>query len=75
MKIKNSRLYKLLAYLTNNSGRLEDEVVFDIVGFLVGLIALIFGIVILLIKKQPEWIAFLVLEAVWAFDTLRHNRN
>lgn len=70
MKIK-----KFLLYLTNNEPISRHEEQFDIAFFIINSIALIFGIYMLIVRDSPEWIAFLVIEYVWAFDNMRHNRT
>jgi len=71
MKIKKTKIYKWLLFMTNNEKVSKFEIEFDIFGFVVGGITLFVGIAILLIKNSPEWIAFLVLESIWAYDGLR----
>ena len=62
-------------YITNNENKPRHEAEFDVVFFIVNTVTLIGGIILLLIKKLPEWIPFLIIEYCWAMDNLRHNRE
>jgi hypothetical protein len=68
-------IYKILKYLTNNEKHSRHEVQFDIAFFIIITISLIGGIILLINKYTEEWIAFLVIEYVWALDGMRHNRS
>jgi len=68
------KIYYFLKYLTNNLRNSKHETEWDIVFFIIILMSLICGIVWLLIKHMGEWIPFLLIEAVWCCDNLRHNR-
>jgi hypothetical protein len=67
-------VWKFLQYITNNEEKSRHEEIFDMFFWVIETIALILGIVILLIRNNPEWIAFIVIEYCWAMDNLRHNR-
>ena len=69
------KLWNWLLYLTNNEKKSRHEEIFDIIFFLVNTIALIFGVAIFIIYKEPQWIPVLVIEYAWAFDNMRNNRN
>lgn len=69
-----TKIYNLLIYLTNNEKTSRHEKEFDILGFLGVMIFLIAGIILLLVRQQPEWIPFLGIETIWAIDNIRHNR-
>lgn len=74
-KIKDI-IYELLLFLTNNkdSNSVKDEIRFDIGFFIVNTIFLITGGILLAMKKEIEWLPFLVIEYTWALDNMRHNR-
>lgn len=63
-----------LMYITNNENESRHEVEFDIVFFIVNTIASIVGSYLFIIYGEPQWIAVLVIEYTWAFDSMRHNR-
>ena len=67
-------MWRFLRYITNNEATSRHEETFDGIFWLVETLALILGIWILLAKRIPEWIPFLVIEYCWAMDNLRHNR-
>lgn len=74
-----NKFYSFLLWITNNEAlsKAEEkaiEIKFDIIFVILGFITLISGIYILVIQNTPEWIAFLVLEAIWCLDNIRHNR-
>jgi hypothetical protein len=66
---------KWLLYITNNEETSRHEEIFDMAFFIVNTIALIFGIALFVIYKDPQWIPVVVIEYTWAFDNLRNNRN
>jgi hypothetical protein len=70
MKIKN-----WLLYITNNEEVSRHEVEFDIAFFVINTIASIFGVYLFIKYNEPQWIAVLVIEYMWAFDNMRHNRS
>jgi len=61
-------------YITNNEKVSRHEEFFDVLFFIVNTVALVFGIIILTIHDEPQWIPFLVIEYAWALDNMRHNR-
>lgn len=65
---------KFLYYITNNEPVSRHEELFDIGFFVINTLALIFGAAYLIHVGDWEWIAFLVIEYMWAMDTMRHNR-
>jgi len=67
-------MWKVLQYITNNEAQSRHEEIFDAVFWVVNTVALIIGIVLLIRRREPEWIAFLVIEYCWAMDNMRHNR-
>jgi hypothetical protein len=67
-------VWKFLQYITNNEAQSRHEEIFDMIFWVIETVALILGIVILLVRNNPEWIAFIVIEYCWAMDNLRHNR-
>ena len=68
-------IYNWLLWATNNDStpRLERE--FDIAFFIINTLVLILGVGVLIYIKEYAWIAFLVIEYVWAWDSMRHNRE
>ena len=69
------KLWKWLLYLTNNEEVSRHEEIFDIIFFIVNTLALIFGIAMFILYKEPQWIPVVVIEYAWAFDNMRNNRN
>ena len=69
MKFKNWFLY-----VTNNEKVSRHEEEFDIAFFIINTAALIIGTAVLFYYHEPHWIAFLVIEYIWALDNMRHNR-
>ena len=67
-------IWKVLLYLTNNEEKSRHEEFFDALFLTVNTVALVLGIFVLIKYHEPQWIAFLVIEYLWAFDNLRHNR-
>jgi hypothetical protein len=65
---------KFLLYITNNEKESRHEELFDIVFFIVTTLALVIGIIVLISVNEPQWIAFLIIEYIWALDNIRHNR-
>ena len=68
-------VYSWLLWATNNdsAARLERE--FDIAFFIVNTLALLLGSGFLVYIQEYAWIAFLVIEYIWAWDNMRHNRE
>ena len=66
---------RFLRYITNNEPQSRHEEIFDAGFFIVETLALIFGVTILIAKHEAEWIPFLTIEYLWAWDNLRHNRE
>ena len=62
-------------YITNNEKESRHEEIFDIVFFVVNTVAGIFGIIMFIIYNELQWIPILVIEYMWAFDNMRHNRS
>ena len=69
------KLWNWLLYLTNNEKESRHEELFDVIFFIVNTIALIFGITMFILYKEPQWIPVVVIEYAWAFDNMRNNRN
>jgi hypothetical protein len=69
-----TKLYHFLRYLTNNLKQSKHETEWDIMFFLIIVVSLLCGIGLLIAKQMQEWIPFLLVEAVWCCDNLRHNR-
>ena len=69
------KIWKWLLYLTNNEQQSRHEQVFDIVFLIINTLALVFGVIMFIIRGSPEWIPILVIEYTWAFDNMRNNRN
>lgn len=67
-------LRKWLLYLTNNEDKSRHEERFDIAFFVINTSALIFGISMFIVHKEPQWIPVLIIEYTWALDNMRHNR-
>jgi len=67
-------LKKWLLYLTNNEEESRHEEIFDIAFFIINNLALIFGVTMFIIYKEPQWIPVVVIEYTWAFDNMRNNR-
>jgi hypothetical protein len=42
--------------------------------FVITTLALLIGIIVLIGVNEPQWIAFLIIEYIWALDNIRHNR-
>ncbi len=63
-----------LLYLTNNEKVSRHETQFDVGFLIVNTTALVVGAIFFLAYSEPQWIAFLVIEYTWAFDSMRHNR-
>ena len=68
------RTKQWLLYLTNNEETSRHEEEFDIAFFIINTIAGIVGVFLLWWLHEPQWIPFLVIEYMWAFDNMRHNR-
>ena len=67
---------RFLYYITNNLEQSKHEEMFDIVFFVINTLALIFGCMLLVKYDEPHWIPFLVIEYIWALDTMRQiGRN
>ena len=69
------KLKDFLLYITNNEKESRHEAHFDVAFFIINTIAGIFGIVMFIVYNEPQWIPVLVIEYVWAFDNMRHNRS
>ena len=67
-------MWKFLKYITNNEEKSRHEEIFDAIFWIIETIMLIFGTWILIVVREQQWIAFLVIEYCWAMDNLRHNR-
>ena len=76
-------LYDWLLYLTNNEEQktrkewLADERKFDVIFFLTIVFCLVTGIICFLFPGTEKfgWMCMLIIECVWCFDNLRHNRS
>ena len=68
------KLRKWLLYLTNNEQESRHEQEFDIAFLVVNTVALLLGIWMFVAYGEPQWIPVLVIEYMWAFDNMRHNR-
>ena len=71
----NMKLWNFLIYLTNNEKESRHEELFDIFFLIINTIALISGIAMFIVYKEPQWIPVVVIEYAWAFDNMRNNRN
>ncbi len=69
------KLKKALLYLTNNETKPRHETEFDIAFLIINSVAAAFGIVMFILYHEPQWIPVLVIEYLWAFDNMRHNRT
>ena len=69
-----SRIRKWLLYITNNEEVPRHEEGFDIAFIIINTTASIFGIYLFIHYNEPQWIPVLLIEYLWAFDNLRHNR-
>lgn len=67
-------IINFLLYITNNEKESRHEELFDMVFFILTTVALIVGIIVLFNVGEPQWIAFLIIEYIWALDNIRHNR-
>lgn len=67
-------LWKLLLYLTNNEKSSRHEEIFDVIFFAIATAGLTFGIYLMIERRIEEWIPILVIEYIWAWDNIRHNR-
>ncbi len=65
---------KWLLYMTNNEETSRHEEAFDIGFFIANTFALVLGGGYLIYNSLWEWLPFLVIEYMWAVDTIRHNR-
>ena len=77
MKFKH--IYSWLLWLTNNSDvdkreQRKQEIKFDIFFIILVIVCGLFGVSIFLIKHQIEWIPVVIIEMIWAWDNIRHNR-
>ena len=68
------RLKKWLLYITNNEETTRHEQEFDIIFFAINTLAVVIGSVYIGYIGEWQWIPFLIIEYVWAVDTIRHNR-
>jgi hypothetical protein len=69
-----SSLKAFLLYVTNNEPTSRHEELFDIAFFIINTLALVIGTFYLGYVDEWHWIPFLVIEYMWAIDTMRHNR-
>ena len=69
------KLWKWLLYITNNEETSRHEELFDMAFFTINTLALIFGVVMFIVYKEPQWIPVVVIEYTWAFDNMRNNRS
>lgn len=69
------KIWNWLLYITNNEKESRHEEIFDIVFFFINTLALIAGVAMFIIFKEPQWIPVVVIEYAWAFDNMRNNRN
>lgn len=69
------KLWNWLLYLTNNEKKSRHEELFDAAFFIINTLALVFGIAMFFIYKEPQWIPVVVIEYTWAFDNMRNNRS
>ncbi|MDO8558047.1 MAG: hypothetical protein Q7S09_02550 [bacterium] len=69
MKLRN-----LLLYITNNEQVSRHEEFFDAAFFVINTAAVFFGIVMFIVRDEPQWIPVLIIEYTWALDNMRHNR-
>lgn len=67
-------LRKFFLYITNNEETSRHETQFDITFFIINTLAVIIGSIYIGYIHEWQWIPFLIIEYVWAIDTLRHNR-
>ncbi|MBI5456946.1 hypothetical protein HY969_04395 [Candidatus Kaiserbacteria bacterium] len=67
-------LSRFLLYITNNEPVSRHEPQFDIAFFIINTVAVVLGSVYFGYIREWQWIPFLVIEYLWALDTLRHNR-
>lgn len=63
-----------LLYFTNNEAESRHERGFDVAFLLINTVALLFGVVMFVIEQEPQWIPVLIIEYIWALDSIRHNR-
>jgi hypothetical protein len=68
------RLKRFLLYVTNNEETSRHEQQFDIVFFVINTVAVVGGSIYIGYIGEWQWIPFLIIEYVWAVDTIRHNR-
>ncbi len=68
------KIWNWLLYITNNEKESRHEQLFDVAFFIINTVAVIFGIIMLTIYGEPQWIPVLVIEYTWALDNMRHNR-
>ncbi|HTR18784.1 MAG TPA: hypothetical protein VMH91_02270 [Candidatus Paceibacterota bacterium] len=68
-------LQRWLLYVTNNEEVSRHEVGFDIGFFIVNTIAAVVGSVLFIVNNEAQWVPILVIEYIWALDTIRHNRE
>lgn len=63
-----------LLYITNNEETPRHENEFDIAFFIINTACVIGGSIYIGYIGEWQWIPFLIIEYVWAVDTIRHNR-
>jgi hypothetical protein len=69
-----SKIYHSLLYITNNETESKDEVLFDIIGFIVSTIAVIAGTYLFIKADEKQWMFVLWIEYLWYLDNMRNNR-
>lgn len=67
-------LHEWLLYLTNNEAVSRHENQFDIGFFIINTVCVVLGSIYIGYIGEWQWIPFLIIEYVWAVDTIRHNR-
>lgn len=68
------KIRKFLLYITNNEKVSRHEEEFDIAFFLINTLAAIIGSWLFIESGDGQWVPILVIEYIWALDTIRHNR-
>jgi hypothetical protein len=75
MKKRKTGIWGWLLYVTNNEETSRHEEMFDIAFFFINTLALVLGVIMLLVYREPQWIPAIVIEYTWAFDNMRNNRS
>lgn len=68
------KIPRWLLYVTNNEEVSRHEQSFDVAFFIVNTVALVCGVWLFTAQHEVQWIPVLVIEYIWAFDNMRHNR-